>query len=321
MMKFFHKVAALVLAASCFLPFSALAADKSAAVQKIIDSSSRLGQEKYFQYTVKGYLSTTLGRGDYELKGEAIQHPVLKSKAVGQVTLNTIGGSAAITPISFYVMEDSKNYVVYAKKGDSWVKRTMPREKENDPDKLSDILTRAIQTAHVLSDEKERETILFTIDPTPAAVDAQKDVFLSTAKKEDATFTKEDEKRILGSLREQNYLVTIDKKSKRPLAYEADCTPFAKAVMGIISSKVTEGAKMNEFQKQFLKSISDSARMQFSMNLTYNKGKDILLPDEAKSAQEEEEKKESITAGQKNGVSASREREKPDALLKASPEK
>ncbi|MCH3950426.1 MAG: hypothetical protein LKE33_05770 [Acidaminococcus sp.] len=301
-MKLSRRFFGGLLTALCLFAAPVMAAPQSDTVNKLTAAADAFHKVKAYQFDGKASLSSILFNGIFSFKGEAVKQPASKVKMTGSLAMASVVGAATKEiPVEIYVLQNGKENTVYVKKGnEAWGKYTTAAEPSKpakaDKDKPAksdkDILKEAVQSAHVISKDGPEEVILFHLDPSII------DSYNPTAKVDDGKLTTDEEKLLNGALYETDYMLTVNKKTQLPTRYEMDCSSLVQKVGEIALNHTAKETKMTDSQKQFANQLIQTLKMKIDLNMTYKKGKDIVLPDEAKNAKEiEDPTKGSLTEG------------------------
>ena len=289
MMHFSRKIVGSIMTAFCLFSAPVLAAPRSAAVSRITSAVDAFENVKNYQFDGKVDFSSILANGVLSFKGEGTQKPESRIKMSGSVSVSSLPGSITKEiPFQVYATQDDKNDTVYIRKNnEAWGKYVSPHEPGTDPAKKAEMLVKAIQSPHILSREGASEVILFRLDPNVIDAYTKKAAAGSTkAQGADRGFTKEEEKIINGALYEQDFMLTVNAKSKLPTRYEMDLSNLVQKTGSILLDRFSKEKGLDDSQKKMASQLLQTVRMNMAVNLSYHKGREIILPDEVKNAAE-----------------------------------
>ncbi len=299
-MTFFKNVRVLGLAAAlCFLfsplvPAQAAKVDQTA-LKEVVQAQKNTNQEKYIQYQIHSNIFSPRGMGTMTLNGRMVQQQeqadkkaaepqyILEGKGTAEVVPLAGVGSKKI-PFSFYASKDDKQVTQYFNSGKGWTKtvqvldqKTLQKAKKQE-EMLPDF-EKMVRSVQVLQDSEMEQLIKITLDNERLFGDNSDSLWAKTLKKQH-----EQMRKALASMKDFSYNVSIDKEKTRYNRISFNFTPLVHSLGQSVLETVSKEKNLDDRKKEMIQSLIDSSTSSLDIQLFYDQGKEVVIPDEVKNA-------------------------------------
>ena len=291
-MKLFSKIrtAGMAMALSLVTMPLAMADAGTTAIDEVMAAQEATSKQAYVQYEWKGTLFSPVGIGNLLVNGNVVdltprkrsQERVTKAEAHGTAELVVLGSQKTMnTPVEAYAEAQGKKLTEYIKTDKGWEKTivpfSMPTEEEI-AQSLKDY--RATLSSAEMIKEDSREKVYKVTGDWNRILDLQD----RTAKKS-MKVNGVDVAELLRQVKDVNYIIAVDKKTHRITALSWDLTPLLQtAGVQLMDAAATQDKNLDRNQLEMMKAMLKGSSLNLNVLFRYEKGKDVIIPAEAKNA-------------------------------------
>lgn len=298
-MKLFSKIrtAGVALALSLVAMPLAMADAKTTAIDEVMAAQEATNKQAYVQYELKGTLFSPVGIGNLLLNGNVVdlkptkkgQERVTKADAHGTAELVVLGSQKNFnTPVEAYAVTQGQKLTEYMKTDKGWEQTTVPFTMPTDEEitKSMKEYRSTISSAELLK-EDSREKVYKVTGDWDKILDLQdKDA------KKSMKVNGVDVGELLRQVKNVEYTMAVDKKTNRITVLSMDLTPLLQTVGAqLLDAAATQDKGLDPNQLQMMKAMLKGSSLNLNVLLRYEKGKDVVIPAEAKNAKVVVEKK------------------------------
>lgn len=298
-MKLFSKIrtAGVALALSLVAMPLAMADAKTTAIDEVMAAQEATNKQAYVQYEMKGTLFSPVGIGNLLLNGNVVdlkptkkgQERVTKADAHGTAELVVLGSQKNFsTPVEAYAVTQGQKLTEYMKTDKGWEQTTVPFTMPTDEEitKSMKEYRSTISSAELLK-EDSREKVYKVTGDWDKILDLQdKDA------KKSMKVNGVDVGELLRQVKNVEYTMAVDKKTNRITVLSMDLTPLLQTVGAqLLDAAATQDKGLDPNQLQMMKAMLKGSSLNLNVLLRYEKGKDVVIPAEAKNAKVVVEKK------------------------------
>lgn len=298
-MKLFSKIrtAGVALALSLVAMPLAMADAKTTAIDEVMAAQEATNKQAYVQYEMKGTLFSPVGIGNLLLNGNVVdlkptkkgQERVTKADAHGTAELVVLGSQKNFsTPVEAYAVTQGQKLTEYMKTDKGWEQTTVPftMPTEEELTKSMKEYRSTISSAELLK-EDSREKVYKVTGDWDKILDLQdKDA------KKSMKVNGVDVGELLRQVKNVEYTMAVDKKTNRITVLSMDLTPLLQTVGAqLMDAAATQDKGLDPNQLQMMKAMLKGSSLNLNVLLRYEKGKDVVIPAEAKNAKVVVEKK------------------------------
>lgn len=298
-MKLFSKIrtAGVALALSLVAMPLAMADAKTTAIDDVMAAQEATNKQAYVQYEMKGTLFSPVGIGNLLLNGNVVdlkptkkgQERVTKADAHGTAELVVLGSQKNFsTPVEAYAVTQGQKLTEYMKTDKGWEQTTVPFTMPTDEEitKSMKEYRSTISSAELLK-EDSREKVYKVTGDWDKILDLQdKDA------KKSMKVNGVDVGELLRQVKNVEYTMAVDKKTNRITVLSMDLTPLLQTVGAqLLDAATTQDKGLDPNQLQMMKAMLKGSSLNLNVLLRYEKGKDVVIPAEAKNAKVVVEKK------------------------------
>ncbi|MGM9519010.1 MAG: hypothetical protein ACI3X3_10085 [Acidaminococcus sp.] len=298
-MKLFSKIrtAGVALALSLVAMPLAMADAKTTAIDDVMAAQEATNKQAYVQYEMKGTLFSPVGIGNLLLNGNVVdlkptkkgQERVTKADAHGTAELVVLGSQKNFsTPVEAYAVTQGQKLTEYMKTDKGWEQTTVPFTMPTDEEitKSMKEYRSTISSAELLK-EDSREKVYKVTGDWDKILDLQdKDA------KKSMKVNGVDVGELLRQVKNVEYTMAVDKKTNRITVLSMDLTPLLQTVGAqLLDAAATQDKGLDPNQLQMMKAMLKGSSLNLNVLLRYEKGKDVVIPAEAKNAKVVLEKK------------------------------
>lgn len=298
-MKLFSKIrtAGIALALSLVAMPLAMADAKTTAIDEVMAAQEATNKQAYVQYEMKGTLFSPVGIGNLLLNGNVVdlkptkkgQERVTKADAHGTAELVVLGSQKNFsTPVEAYAVTQGQKLTEYMKTDKGWEQTTVPftMPTEEELTKSMKEYRSTISSAELLK-EDSREKVYKVTGDWDKILDLQdKDA------KKSMKVNGVDVGELLRQVKNVEYTMAVDKKTNRITVLSMDLTPLLQTVGAqLMDAAATQDKGLDPNQLQMMKAMLKGSSLNLNVLLRYEKGKDVIIPAEAKNAKVVVEKK------------------------------
>lgn len=291
-MKLFSKIrtAGIALALSLVAMPLALADAKTTAIDEVMAAQEATNKQAYVQYEVKGTLFSPVGIGNLLLNGNVVdltptkknQERVTRADAHGTAELVMLGSQKTMnTPVEAYAEAQGKKLTEYIKTDKGWGKTivpfSMPTEEEI-AQSLKDYRA-TISSAEVVKEDSREKVYKVTGDWDKILSLQDKDA------KKSMKVNGVDVAELLRQVKDVNYTMAVDKKTHRITVLSMDLTPLLQTVGAqLMDAAADQDKSLDKNQLEMMKAMLKGSSLNLNVLFRYEKGKDVIIPAEAKNA-------------------------------------
>lgn len=298
-MKLFSKIrtAGVALALTLVAMPLAMADAKTTAIDDVMAAQEATNKQAYVQYEMKGTLFSPVGIGNLLLNGNVVdlkptkkgQERVTKADAHGTAELVVLGSQKNFsTPVEAYAVTQGQKLTEYMKTDKGWEQTTVPftMPTEEEITKSMKEYRSTISSAELLK-EDSREKVYKVTGDWDKILDLQdKDA------KKSMKVNGVDVGELLRQVKNVEYTMAVDKKTNRITVLSMDLTPLLQTVGAqLLDAAATQDKGLDPNQVQMMKAMLKGSSLNLNVLLRYEKGKDVVIPAEAKNAKVVVEKK------------------------------
>lgn len=298
-MKLFSKIrtAGIALALTLVAMPLAMADAKTTAIDDVMAAQEATNKQAYVQYEMKGTLFSPVGIGNLLLNGNVVdlkptkkgQERVTKADAHGTAELVVLGSQKNFsTPVEAYAVTQGQKLTEYMKTDKGWEQTTVPftMPTEEEITKSMKEYRSTISSAELLK-EDSREKVYKVTGDWDKILDLQdKDA------KKSMKVNGVDVGELLRQVKNVEYTMAVDKKTNRITVLSMDLTPLLQTVGAqLLDAAATQDKGLDPNQVQMMKAMLKGSSLNLNVLLRYEKGKDVVIPAEAKNAKVVVEKK------------------------------
>ncbi|WP_303814041.1 hypothetical protein [Acidaminococcus timonensis] len=298
-MKLFSKIrtAGVALALSLVAMPLAMADAKTTAIDEVMAAQEATNKQAYVQYELKGTLFSPVGIGNLLLNGNVVdlkptkknQERVTRADAHGTAELVVLGSQKNFnTPVEAYAETRGSKLTEYMKTDKGWEQTTVPftMPTEEEITKSMKEYRSTISSAELLK-EDSREKVYKVTGDWDKILDLQdKDA------KKSMNVNGVDVGELLRQVKNVEYTMAVDKKTNRITVLSMDLTPLLQTVGAqLMDAAATQDKSLDPNQLQMMKAMLKGSSLNLNVLLRYEKGKDVVIPAEAKNAKVVVEKK------------------------------
>lgn len=291
-MKLFSKIctAGVALALSLVAMPLAMADAKTTAIDDVMAAQEATNKQAYVQYEMKGTLFSPVGIGNLLLNGNVVdlkptkknQERVTKADAHGTAELVVLGSQKNFsTPVEAYAVTQGKKLTEYMKTDKGWEQTTVPFTMPTDEEisKSMKEYRSTISSAELLK-EDSREKVYKVTGDWDKILDLQdKDA------KKSMKVNGVDVGELLRQVKNVEYTMAVDKKTNRITVLSMDLTPLLQTVGAqLMDAAAAQDKGLDPNQLQMMKAMLKGSSLNLNVLLRYEKGKDVVIPAEAKNA-------------------------------------
>lgn len=291
-MKLFSKIrtAGVALALSLVAMPLAMADAKTTAIDDVMAAQEATNKQAYVQYEMKGTLFSPVGIGNLLLNGNVVdlkptkknQERVTKADAHGTAELVVLGSQKNFsTPVEAYAVTQGKKLTEYMKTDKGWEQTTVPFTMPTDEEisKSMKEYRSTISSAELLK-EDSREKVYKVTGDWDKILDLQdKDA------KKSMKVNGVDVGELLRQVKNVEYTMAVDKKTNRITLLSMDLTPLLQTVGAqLMDAAAAQDKGLDPNQLQMMKAMLKGSSLNLNVLLRYEKGKDVVIPAEAKNA-------------------------------------
>ncbi len=291
-MKLFSKIrtAGIALALSLVAMPLAMADAKATAIDEVMAAQEATNKQAYVQYEMKGTLFSPVGIGNLLLNGNVVdlkptkkgQERVTKADAHGTAELVVLGSQKNFsTPVEAYAVTQGQKLTEYMKTDKGWEQTTVPftMPTEEELTKSMKEYRSTISSAELLK-EDSREKVYKVTGDWDKILDLQdKDA------KKSMKVNGVDVGELLRQVKNVEYTMAVDKKTNRITVLSMDLTPLLQTVGAqLMDAAATQDKGLDPNQLQMMKAMLKGSSLNLNVLLRYEKGKDVVIPAEAKNA-------------------------------------
>lgn len=291
-MKLFSKIrtAGIALALSLVAMPLAMADAKTTAIDEVMAAQEATNKQAYVQYEMKGTLFSPVSIGNLLMNGNVVdlkptkkgQERVTKADAHGTAELVVLGSQKNFsTPVEAYAVTQGQKLTEYMKTDKGWEQTTVPftMPTEEELTKSMKEYRSTISSAELLK-EDSREKVYKVTGDWDKILDLQdKDA------KKSMKVNGVDVGELLRQVKNVEYTMAVDKKTNRITVLSMDLTPLLQTVGAqLMDAAATQDKSLDPNQLQMMKAMLKGSSLNLNVLLRYEKGKDVVIPAEAKNA-------------------------------------
>lgn len=291
-MKLFSKIrtAGVAMALTLVSMPLAMADARTTAIDEVMAAQETTNKQAYVQYEMKGTLFSPVGIGNLLLNGNVVdlkpakkgQDRVTKADAHGTAELVMLGSQKSLsTPVEAYAETQGKKLTEYMKTDKGWeqttVPFTMPTEEEIAKSMKSYRAT--ISSAELLKEDSREKVYKVTGDWNKILDLQDKDV------KKSMKVSGVDVAELLRQVKDVEYTMAVDKKTHRITVLSMDLTPLLQTVgTQLMDAAAAQDKNLDKSQLEMMKAMLKGSSLNLNVLLRYEKGRDVVIPAEARSA-------------------------------------
>lgn len=291
-MKLFSKIrtAGIALALSLVAMPLAMADAKTTAIDEVMAAQEATNKQAYVQYEMKGTLFSPVSIGNLLMNGNVVdlkptkkgQERVTKADAHGTAELVVLGSQKNFsTPVEAYAVTQGQKLTEYMKTDKGWEQTTVPftMPTEEELTKSMKEYRSTISSAELLK-EDSREKVYKVTGDWDKILDLQdKDA------KKSMKVNGVDVGELLRQVKNVEYTMAVDKKTNRITVLSMDLTPLLQTVGAqLMDAAATQDKSLDPNQLQMMKAMLKGSSLNLNVLLRYEKGKDVVIPAEARNA-------------------------------------
>lgn len=298
-MKLFSKIrtAGIALVLSLVAMPLALADAKTTAIDEVMTAQEATSKQAYVQYEVKGTLFSPVGIGNLLLNGNVVdlkpakkgQDRVTKADAHGTAELVMLGSQKSLsTPVEAYAETQGKKLTEYMKTDKGWEQTTVPftMPTEEEIAKSMKEYRATISSAELLKEDSREKVYKVTGDWNKILDLQDKDA------KKSMKVSGVDVAELLRQVKDVEYTMAVDKKTHRITVLSMDLTPLLQTVgTQLMDAAAAQDKNLDKKQLEMMKAMLKGSSLNLNVLLRYEKGRDVVIPTEARNAKVIMEKK------------------------------
>lgn len=298
-MKLFSKIRTVGVALALTLVSMPLAmADaRITAIDEVMAAQEATNKQAYVQYEMKGTLFSPVGIGNLLLNGNVVdlkpakkgQDRVTKADAHGTAELVMLGSQKSLsTPVEAYAETQGKKLTEYMKTDKGWEQTTVPftMPTEEEIAKSMKEYRATISSAELLKEDSREKVYKVTGDWNKILDLQDKDA------KKSMKVSGVDVAELLRQVKDVEYTMAVDKKTHRITVLSMDLTPLLQTVgTQLMDAAAAQDKNLDKKQLEMMKAMLKGSSLNLNVLLRYEKGRDVVIPTEARNAKVIMEKK------------------------------
>ncbi len=298
-MKLFSKIRTVGVALALTLVSMPLAmADaRTTAIDEVMAAQEATNKQAYVQYEMKGTLFSPVGIGNLLLNGNVVdlkpakkgQDRVTKADAHGTAELVMLGSQKSLsTPVEAYAETQGKKLTEYMKTDKGWEQTTVPftMPTEEEIAKSMKEYRATISSAELLKEDSREKVYKVTGDWNKILDLQDKDA------KKSMKVSGVDVAELLRQVKDVEYTMAVDKKTHRITVLSMDLTPLLQTVgTQLMDAAAAQDKNLDKKQLEMMKAMLKGSSLNLNVLLRYEKGRDVVIPTEARNAKVIMEKK------------------------------
>ncbi|WP_432643070.1 hypothetical protein [Acidaminococcus sp.] len=298
-MKLFSKIrtAGVALALTLVSMPLAMADSRTTAIDEVMAAQEATNKQAYVQYEMKGTLFSPVGIGNLLLNGNVVdlkpakkgQDRVTKADAHGTAELVMLGSQKSLsTPVEAYAETQGKKLTEYMKTDKGWEQTTVPftMPTEEEIAKSMKEYRATISSAELLKEDSREKVYKVTGDWNKILDLQDKDA------KKSMKVSGVDVAELLRQVKDVEYTMAVDKKTHRITVLSMDLTPLLQTVgTQLMDAAAAQDKNLDKKQLEMMKAMLKGSSLNLNVLLRYEKGRDVVIPTEARNAKVIMEKK------------------------------
>lgn len=298
-MKLFSKIrtAGVALALTLVSMPLAMADARTTAIDEVMAAQEATNKQAYVQYEMKGTLFSPVGIGNLLLNGNVVdlkpakkgQDRVTKADAHGTAELVMLGSQKSLsTPVEAYAETQGKKLTEYMKTDKGWEQTTVPftMPTEEEIAKSMKEYRATISSAELLKEDSREKVYKVTGDWNKILDLQDKDA------KKSMKVSGVDVAELLRQVKDVEYTMAVDKKTHRITVLSMDLTPLLQTVgTQLMDAAAAQDKNLDKKQLEMMKAMLKGSSLNLNVLLRYEKGRDVVIPTEARNAKVIMEKK------------------------------
>lgn len=291
-MKLFSKIrtAGVALALTLVSMPLAMADSRTTAIDEVMAAQEATNKQAYVQYEMKGTLFSPVGIGNLLLNGNVVdlkpakkgQDRVTKADAHGTAELVMLGSQKSLsTPVEAYAETQGKKLTEYMKTDKGWEQTTVPftMPTEEEIAKSMKEYRATISSAELLKEDSREKVYKVTGDWNKILDLQDKDA------KKSMKVSGVDVAELLRQVKDVEYTMAVDKKTHRITVLSMDLTPLLQTVgTQLMDAAAAQDKNLDKSQLEMMKAMLKGSSLNLNVLLRYEKGRDVVIPAEARSA-------------------------------------
>ena len=298
-MKLFSKIrtAGVAMALTLVSMPLAMADARTTAIDEVMAAQEATNKQAYVQYEMKGTLFSPVGIGNLLLNGNVVdlkpakkgQDRVTKADAHGTAELVMLGSQKSLsTPVEAYAETQGKKLTEYMKTDKGWEQTTVPFTMPTE-EKVAQSMKEyraTISSAELLTEDSRAKVYKVT-----GAWNKILDLQDKDAKKS-MKVSGVDVAELLRQVKDVEYTMAVDKKTHRITVLSMDLTPLLQTVgTQLMDAAAAQDKNLDKKQLEMMKAMLKGSSLNLNVLLRYEKGRDVVIPTEARNAKVIMEKK------------------------------
>ena len=298
-MKLFSKIrtAGVAMALTLVSMPLAMADARTTAIDEVMAAQEATNKQAYVQYEMKGTLFSPVGIGNLLRKGNGGdrkpekkgQDRVTKADAHGTAELVMLGSQKSLsTPVEAYAETQGKKLTEYMKTDKGWEQTTVPftMPTEEEIAKSMKEYRATISSAELLKEDSREKVYKVTGDWNKILDLQDKDA------KKSMKVSGVDVAELLRQVKDVEYTMAVDKKTHRITVLSMDLTPLLQTVgTQLMDAAAAQDKNLDKKQLEMMKAMLKGSSLNLNVLLRYEKGRDVVIPTEARNAKVIMEKK------------------------------
>ena len=298
-MKLFSKIrtAGVAMALTLVSMPLAMADARTTAIDEVMAAQEATNKQAYVQYEMKGTLFSPVGIGNLLLNGNGVdlkpakkgQDRVTKADAHGTAELVMLGSQKSLsTPVEAYAETQGKKLTEYMKTDKGWEQTTVPftMPTEEEIAKSMKEYRATISSAELLKEDSREKVYKVTGDWNKILDLQDKDA------KKSMKVSGVDVAELLRQVKDVEYTMAVDKKTHRITVLSMDLTPLLQTVgTQLMDAAAAQDKNLDKKQLEMMKAMLKGSSLNLNVLLRYEKGRDVVIPTEARNAKVIMEKK------------------------------